>query len=325
MWGCAFGHRGALRSYPSDQRMNMVVFRRWLIRFRMDELNWNLIRAFQATLDEGSLSGAARALGLTQPTLSRQVSALEAALKVTLFERVGRRLELTEAGRALVEHADAMGRSAQDFALAAAGQTTTIEGTVSVSASDAVAFYLLPGILARARAEWPGIAVEVISSNALSDLRRREADIAIRHVRPEQPELIARFLREATAGFFASRDWIARHGHPRTGEDLRPGSLIGFERSDRYADHLRALGVHVDVHSFPAFSESSIVSWQLARAGLGITPIMHEIAESMPDMVEVLVDVPTITFPLWLVAHGELRTARRVRAVFDILAEELGR
>ena len=197
----------------------------------MDNLDWNQLKAFLETAETGSLAAAARKLGLTQPTLSRQVAAIEQRMGVTLFERVGKSMALTPTGLALLEHARAMGAAAESLLLAATGRSQAVGGVVSVSASDAVAATLLPPLVRRLRDQDPGIAIEVISSNALSDLLRREADIAIRHVKPEQPELIARLVREASAHFYASEDWGKTHGHPRSAEDATPLPFVGTDRS----------------------------------------------------------------------------------------------
>lgn len=290
----------------------------------MNELNWNHVRAFAAAVDCASLSAAAKRLHLSQPTLSRQIAALEESLGVALFERVGRRLVPTEAGLALDAYAREMSRSASAMQLAATGHSETIEGEVCISASDAISFYLLPALTADLRQAHPGIRLRIVASNALSDLRLREADIAIRHVRPEEPELYCRFVRTASAGFFASREWIATHGHPSRPTQLRGAALIGADSEGRYAAYLQDLGVDVDATTFPVASDNSLVAWQLAREGLGITAIMHEIAAKMDDMVEVLEELPTITFPIWLVTHREVKTSRRIRAVFDFLVEGLG-
>jgi DNA-binding transcriptional LysR family regulator len=141
---------------------------------------------------------------------------------------------LTDAGLSLLEHARTMGAAVQELMLSASGQSQAVEGLVSVSASDAVATWLLPPVLRRLREVAPGITVEVVTSNALSDLRRREADIAIRHVRPDQPDLIGRLLYESSAGFYASADWVARHGHPRTAQDAQGLDFIGADRTGRY-------------------------------------------------------------------------------------------
>jgi len=286
-------------------------------------MDWNQLRSFLATADTGSLSAAARRLGLSQPTLSRQMVALEQALGVTLFERVGRAVQLTDAGAALVEHARAMGAAADELALAASGQAQEAEGPVSVSASDAVAAWLLPPIVARLRDQAPGIVVEVISSNALADLRRREADIAVRHLRPDHPDLIGRLVREGTASHYASHAYVARHGHPRRADEIAGHRFIGTDRSGRYLEQLQAYGLPVRAAQFAAVSENVVVSWRLVEEGVGICAVMDEIAVQMRGLVRVLDDMPPVRFPFWLVTHRELRTSRRIRVVFDALAQGL--
>ena len=193
----------------------------------MDKIDWNQLRAFLETAETGSLSAAARKLGLTQPTLSRQVAAIERRLGVTLFERAGKSMVLTATGVDLLEHVRAMGTAAEAMALAATGRSQKVEGIVSVSASDMVATHLLPRLVRRIRQEVPGIAIEVIATNAISDLQRREADIAIRHINPDRPDLIARLIRQANASFYASQDWVETHGHPRNAQDAARLLFVG--------------------------------------------------------------------------------------------------
>lgn len=289
----------------------------------MSEFDWNQTRGFLATAEAGSLSAAARKLGLTQPTLSRQVAALEEELGVTLFERVGKRLILTETGLELLDHAKRMGAAADAISLSATGRSETVEGLVSISASDGIAVHLVPPILERIRKEAPQIQIEIVASNELSDLRRREADIAIRHVRPEEPELIAKLVRNATASFYASKDWVARNG-PLAGIADVPGKdFIGFDRDERYKEHLKGLGLPVEKLNFPLISENSLVVWEMVKRGLGVSVMMDDIAAMDPEIVPILEELPPINFPIWLVTHRELHTSRRFRIVFDMLAEEL--
>jgi len=289
----------------------------------MDKIDWNQIRAFQATVEQGSLSSAARALGLTQPTLSRQVAALEEHLGVVLFERMGKRLELTDSGKDLLEHANKMTAAADDLHLTATGKSNTIEGIVSISVTDAIALHLLPSAIRRIRKEAPNVIIELVISNSLSDLRRREADIAIRHVRPEDPELIGKYLREAEAQFFASNEWIAQHGHPLNTADATGAQFIGFDRGEQFAEHLRALGLQVDQNSFPLICENALICIEMVRQSFGIGIMMSEIVRDFEGLSKVLDDLPPISFPIWLVTHRELHTSRKIRLVFDILAEEL--
>ena len=291
----------------------------------MKEPDWNHIRAFHATAETGSLSAAARKIGLTQPTLSRQVAALEVELSVTLFERIGRKLVLTQTGLALLQHVRAMGEAANSVALSAGGRSQEISGRVSISATDTYAAYVLPAIVERIVAEAPQITVVIISSNSFSDLHRREADIAIRHARPEQPGLIGRHLHDTSANFYASRDWVARNGMPRVPSDLARAGVIGFDDAERYAAYLRDIDIPITAGDFRLVSENSVVVWEMVKRGMGISAMLREVGDATPGMVRLLPDLDPIRVPVWLVSHRELHTSRRIRMVHDILAEELER
>jgi DNA-binding transcriptional LysR family regulator len=289
----------------------------------MNAMDWNQARAFCATADSGSLSAAARKLGLTQPTLSRQVAALEAALGTTLFERIGKRLVLTDAGLSLVEHARAMSAAAEAMAMAAAGKSKDIQGRVTISATDAVSAYLLPGFVARIREKAPQITLVVVASDSISDLRRREADIAIRHVRPTEPELVARFVGEMTAHFYAAESWLAKNGTPESVEQLGTLEVLGLEPIEQFSEHLRAADIPLSADQFRVVSDNSVVLWEMARQAVGICIMLQEIAELTPNVVRLLPELPGTPVPVWLVSHRELHTSLRVRVVFDLLAEEL--
>ncbi|MGG5870319.1 LysR family transcriptional regulator [Pseudomonas peli] len=289
----------------------------------MDKVDWNQLRAFLETAETGSLSAAARKLGQSQPTLSRQVAALELALGVTLFERVGKAMALTTTGQELLGHARVMGAAAHELGLAATGRSEEVAGVVSVATSDAVAAYLMPKILLHIRQAAPGIQVEVVASDGFSDLLRREADIAIRHVRPEQPELIGRLVRHSSACFYASESWVREHGLPRTAEEAVQHDFIGMDRAGHYLQHMRSKGLQLSSANFRSYADNSVTYWEMVRQGLGIGAIMEEIARETPGMVRVLEDVSPFQLPIWLVTHRELRTARRIRIVFDLLAEIL--
>ncbi|MFN3587121.1 MAG: LysR family transcriptional regulator, partial [Moraxellaceae bacterium] len=235
----------------------------------------------------------------------------------------GKAMALTGTGMDLLEHARTMDGAAKALGLAASGRAEAPGGVVSVSASDAVATCLLPPILRRLRAQEPGIVVEVIASNALSDLLRREADIAIRHVPPTQPELIGRKLRDARASFYAASDWVARHGHPRTALEAQRCEFVGADRDGTYLSYLQQHGLAVTEANFSCYAEHSVAHWALVQQGLGIGAMMDEIARDTPGIVRVLDEVPPVLFPVWLVSHRELRTARRIRVVFEALAAAL--
>ncbi len=289
----------------------------------MDNLDWNQLKAFLETAETGSLSAAARKLGLTQPTLSRQVAAIEQRMGVTLFERVGKTMALTNTGLDLLEHARAMGAAAEALRLAASGRSQALGGVVSVSATDAVATYLLPPLVRQLRDSAPRIAIDLISSNAPSDLLRREADIAVRHVKPEQPDLIARLIREPVACFYASEDWVRTNGHPRHADEAATQSFVGADRSGKYLAFLCQHGLPLNEANFSCYADHAMASWALVRHGMGIGVMMDEIARETPGIVRVLDDVPPLRFPIWLVTHRELRTSRQIRVVFEALAQGL--
>lgn len=280
------------------------------------------MRAFLATADDGSLSAAARSLGLTQPTLSRQIAALEEELGLMLFERVGRGLVLTTAGREMHRHVREMGAAADKVALAALGQSQSIEGKVRITASDVLSAVILPRAVTRIKALAPNLVIDIIAANDLRDLMRREADIAIRHVRPEHPDLVARLICEAKGYFYASKDYLAARGHPRTLKELGQHDFISMGDIPRMVAHLRAIGIDLDERQFRVGSENGLVGWALAKAGLGIIPMDEAVAKQCPDMVLVLPQTP-VTFPIWLATHREIHTSPKMRLVFDVLAEVL--
>ena len=288
-------------------------------------MDWNHVRAFHATAATGSLSAAARRLGLTQPTLSRQVLALEADLGVALFERRGRKLVLTQIGMDLLEHTRIMGDAADNVALAASGRIQEIGGRVSISVTDAYAAYILPGIIERIRSEAPQITVVIVASNELSDLHRREADIAVRHVRPDRPGLVGQHIRDTEAHFYASEDWVARNGLPNGPADLARAGLMGFDDGKRFSDFLREIGIPVHVADFRILSDSSVAIWEMVKRGIGVATMLREIADRTPGVVNLLPDMTPISVPIWLITHQELQSSPRIRMVQTILAEELAR
>ena len=177
--------------------------------------DWNQARSLLAVAEEGSLSAAAIALKVTQPTISRQLAALETELNVTLFERTGRSVVLTEAGFDLLDHVRSMADAANLMSLAASGKSQAIEGQVRITASEMTAAFLLPSTLDRLRATAPDLEIEIVADNTVRDLLLREADIALRHVRPDQPNLIAKLVREELMRFYAVASYVEKHGDPK--------------------------------------------------------------------------------------------------------------
>jgi len=287
------------------------------------KFDWNRSRAFLVTAEEGSLSAAARALGMAQPTLGRQVDGLEQELGVVLFERVGRGLTLTPSGLELLEHVRAMGEAAARMSLAAAGQSQSIEGHVCIAASEVYAAVTLPPIIAKLRAAEPGIDIEIVASNSPSDLRRREADIAIRNFRPTEPDLIAKKIRDVPARLYATPGYLDRIGNPKLPYDLRDADFISIDGTGGFMKGLNSMGLNLTKRNFPVLTESYLVMWALVKQGVGIGILDGNIGDAEPGVVRVLPDLEPLMFPIWLVAHRELHTSRRIRMVFDLLASEL--
>jgi DNA-binding transcriptional LysR family regulator len=285
--------------------------------------DWNQVRAFLATVEEGSLSAAARALGLTQPTLGRQVAALEQELGVTLFDRSGRKLLLTPSGLELADHVRAMGEAATALSLAATGQAQSVEGLVRITASEIYSAFLLPPIIAELRRSYPGIRLDIVATNSLSDLRRREADIAIRNNRPTDPDLIARKIRMDHGALYASAAYLATLGPVASPADFSDALFLGFGDNAQYIDVLTGLGFRISERNFDLSTENHLVLWAMARAGLGIGVVPVLVGDADPDMQRILPDLPPVEYPIWLVAPRELKTSRRVRVVYDLLAKML--
>ncbi len=286
--------------------------------------DWNHIRAFLVTAEEGTLSAAAKALGLTQPTLSRQVCALESELSVMLFERVGQRLVLTNSGLELLEHARGMGNAALEFSLAATGQSQKIEGSVIISASELTAAYLLPKIIAKLRREEPGIDIEVVVTNEPSDLKRREADIAIRSFHPKQNDLIAKKLGEEIIWLYGTQEYLDKLPSITEYSELKELQIIGFDRSNSVIDLLNKQGWKLSKDNFSVITSCQLLQLALCKEGQGVIFFPEKMGDQETDLVRAFEHLgPVMQIPIWLVCHQELRTSLRVRRVFDFIATEL--
>ena len=286
--------------------------------------DWSLIRSFLAALDQGSLLGAARQLKTSQPTLGRHIAELESQWGVVLFERTGRGLVPTATALQLAESARAMEAGALQLSHTLTGAQSQSTGTVRITASVPVAVQLLPPILAQMRLALPDIQVELVSSNQMSNLLRREADIAVRMVRPDQGTLVAKKIGSVGVGAYAHRSYLARRSPPRLPADLLQHDLIGNDTDPSILRGFQALGYPVTREAFVLRTDDFIVQWQAVRAGLGIGFLADYMARSDPDVRPVLAGaLPIPALPMWLAVHREIRTNPRIRAVYDLLAEAL--
>ena len=284
--------------------------------------DWNRARAFLVTAEEGSLSAAARSLGMAQPTLGRQVRALEEELDVVLFERHGHGLVLTPSGLELVEHVRGMGEAAGRVALAATGQSQSVEGPVTITTTEVTAAFLLPPLISKLRQSHPGIQVDVVASNELRDLRRREADIALRSVRPTDPDLVAKKLMRESARLYASKDYLSAMGQLDGVGSLQKAQFIGFEDNQPFLKGLNELGLGLTEGNFPIRCGDHLVQWEMVKQGLGIGVMIAAVGDAEPKVENAAPWLPAFEFDVWLAAHREVNTSRRVRLVFDFLADE---
>jgi len=289
----------------------------------IDETDWERHRAFLAVLSEGSLSGAARALGVAQPTVRRRIADLEASLGVVLFTRTPAGLDPTETAHALAGHAEAMAHAAAAFARTASAEAGEIAGVVRVTASDVIAIEVLPPILATLQARHPGLVIILSPSNRNEDVLRREADIAVRMARPAQEGLVARLVGVVTLGLHARRDLLERHGMPETIADVRRYGVIGPEHDNDILRSLRFGGVQVQPADFSFRSDSDVAQLAALRAGVGIGVCQIPLAARDPALVRLLPDAFEYPLETWMVTHEDLRGVARIRAVFDHLAEGL--
>ena len=286
-------------------------------------IGWELYRSFLGVLREGSLSGAARALGITQPTAGRHVAALEKALGVVLFTRSQVGLMPTEVALALQTHAEAMESTAASLERAATSQGEGVRGVVRISASEVIGVEVLPPIVARLREQHPALKVELVSTNRVQDLLRREADIAVRMVRPKQEQLVARRIGKVELGFHARKEYLLRHGTPRRMEELAGHAVIGYDQPSAF---VRNAGKALQGYGREAFSlrtDSDLAQLALIRAGAGIGICQVGLARRNEALIRVLPRTFSMRLETWVTMHEDLRNSPRCRAAFDALVEGL--
>jgi len=291
-----------------------------------DEPGWDLYRSFLAVAGEGSLSAAARMLGMTQPSLGRHVRQLEAMLGVALFTRSPQGLVLTELGAELAEHARGMAAASAALRRAASGSKQEVRGVVRITCSEVIGGEVLPAMLAGLRRQQPGIVIELSLSDATADLLRKDADIAVRMLRPSQGALVARRVGAIGLGLYAHRRYLKEHGAPRALAELHQHVLIGF---DRETPALRAMrgrvpgGEVLAREHFALRTDSGLAQLAALRAAYGIGVCQHPLARRERQLVPVLPGAFGLDLDTWLVMHEDQRANRRVRLVYDYLFEAL--
>lgn len=280
-------------------------------------LDWSLLRAFASVMRHGSLSAAARALNLTQPTLGRQIRALEDQLGEALFDRLPSGLRATQRALGLFEHAETLDLAAAKLSAALSEDLDAPSGTVRLSSAEIFGTRVLVPILADLALEHPEIQVELSVTNAVENLLRRDADIAVRMARPDQEELIAQRIGQVEIGMYASREYLARHGTPQDIGDLRTHRLIGPDQDQTAIRVMEKRGMLVNQRTFAFRSDSRMAQEAAVRSGLGIGPIRCFEVDQDAGLVRVLEDSFSERFPIWVTAHPDMRHARRLRVVYD--------
>jgi DNA-binding transcriptional LysR family regulator len=284
------------------------------------EPGWELFRTFLEVVRDGSLSGAARKLALTQPTVGRHIDALEAALELSLFSRSPQGLTATPAALELVGYAETMASASAALRRTASGGAKADRGTVRVAASEMIGCEVLPPILARFRDSHPGITLELALSNRNEDLLRRDADIAVRMVRPRQKSLVARRIGNSAIGFYAHRHYAEKYGLPKEIADLEKHCLIGFDRDGLALRSLGKLPRAVTRDTFGFRCDSDLAQFAALKAGVGIGGCQHNIARRFEELVPVLAKAIRFELEVWLAMHEDMKSTGRVRLLFDHLA-----
>ena len=288
-------------------------------------IDWSLLQSFLLVAEAGSLSAAARAHGVSQPTLGRHIRALEAMLDQPLFSRHAQGQALTSMGARLLDHARAMQDAAARLELEAAGASARPEGRVRITAARIVAQYHLPPILARLRAEEPGIQVDLVASDAPENLHYRAADIALRMFRPEAGDLTAQKLTELPLGLYAARSYLDRHGRPETPEALLRLDFVGYDENRAILDLFAANGHPVTRDFFALRCDDQIVNWALVRAGCGVGGFQCALADTDPAVERIAPFIRLPALPVWLVVPEALREVPRIARVRAALAEGMAR
>ncbi len=286
-------------------------------------MNWDYYRTFLAVLREGSLSGAARDLGLTQPTVGRHIDALEQASGEALFLRTPKGLLPTPIALQMRGHAEAMAATAAALERAASGRIDRVSGTVRISASEVIGIEVLPPILAHLQEEHPDLAIELSLSDQVEDLLNQAADIAIRMVEPAQDALVCRRIGQIPLGFYAHRRYLDQHGTPLTLDALAKHRLIGFDRQLAYVRAALASRPDLAGIRFAFRSDSNLAQFAMLRAGGGIGICQAGIARRHPDLVALLPGAPDLSLETYVVMHENLKSAPRCRIAFDALVAGL--
>jgi DNA-binding transcriptional LysR family regulator len=287
------------------------------------EPSWDFYRTLLAVLNHGSLSAAARELGLTQPTVGRHIDALEEMTGAQLFVRSQSGLLPTDAAMELKPYAETLAATSAALLRTASGQRDRVAGTVRISASEVIGVEVLPPILAPLMEAYPELNIELSASDAIEDLSNREADIAVRMAEPTQGALIVRRIGDIPLAFYAHRRYLDRQGTPKTVAELRDHHLIGFDRQTSYVRTMTRRFPILEGIEFAFKADNTLAQLAAIRAGLGIGICQTALAARNPDLLPVLRETFTIPLGTWVVMHESIRTSPRNRMTYDALVDGL--
>jgi DNA-binding transcriptional LysR family regulator len=289
----------------------------------MHHLSWELIHVFTTVARLGSLSKAAKALHTSQPTLSRQIALLEKKLQITLFERSTQGLKITTLGSKLIESSNMMLQASEHFMRSASGSTLSLAGNIRISANEVIGLYYLPQALTVFNQLYPEIQVEVDISNQTTSLHKRDADIALRMFRPKQPDLIAKRLPDIQLKVVASKEYLFKHGYPKTIQEISQHNLIGFDRDLQFLKAIQQVGVTLTEKNFHFKTDFLPLQIELARKGAGITITHKHLIEQWPELQEIMSDIVIPNLEFWLVCHADVQHNRRIRVLMEFLSTHM--
>ena len=284
------------------------------------ELDWRLIKAFVAVMQERTLSAAARKLGTTQPTIGRQIRELEETCGELLFFRRGKSLDPTPAALGLSARAEDVEASVVSLsrAFARIGESDSLR-IVRITAPTLIADHLLPNTLPSASKALPKAEFHILPSDSVQDLQRRHADIALRLTEPTQPDLITQRIGEVQIGLHATQDYLSKMGHPTKIADLARHRLILPSNETQISAAAANVGLEPGVLTASIRSDDLRHRHALMKAGAGIATGHSWMTQFDPDLRQVLPNVIIDTLPVWLVATEDIRTSRTLRCAYDIL------
>lgn len=289
----------------------------------LNQLDWSTIRSFVAVADTGSLTAAAKKTGQSQPTVGRHIKAVEAALGTELFIREVGGLQLTDKGLSLLEPAREMQAAAARLATIAAGQDSSLTGTVRITASVVVSHYLLPPIIADIRRQNPHIEIELLASDSSENLIFREADIAVRMYRPTQMDIVTRHIADQPIALYATPALLEQSEQHSSIEGLSSLPFVGFDQSEMIIQAMNQAGFEVDKHFFGVRCDDQSAYWQLVRAGCGVGAMQTAIGDAEPRVVRLEPQPELPSLPMWLAAPRALHQNERIKCVWDMLLQGL--